>query len=131
MTLSFLRENQFGSWQDKPAKVPGPKQRAGKLPKVKFFVLLAANLMLWLCVSGFYLEVSPASVKESVHEFSRRRGLVVTGVVCNAKMQSAIISDEIHNIGDNVKGYTIVNINKQGVEFKKGQKKIFKKIASL
>ena len=66
-----------------------------------------------------------------MHEFSRRRGLVVTGVVCNAKMQAAIISDEIHKVGDTIKGYTIVDINKGGVEFKKGKKKIFKEVASL
>ena len=131
MALNFLRENPLASLQDRPVEAPARKQSVHKIPKLKFFLLLAAKLTLWICVSGFYLEINPASIRESMHEFNRRRGLVVTGVVCNSKMQSAIISDEICNIGDTVKGYTIVNINKQGVEFKKGKKKIFKEIAPL
>ena len=131
MALNCLRENPLGSLLDRPVTASAHKQPVHKISKVKFFLLLAANFTLWICVSGFYLEINPASIRESMHEFARRRGLVVTGVVCNSKMQSAIISDEIYSIGDTVKGYIVVDINKQGVEFKKGKKKIFKQVASL
>lgn len=131
MSLNYLKENSVGALLDKSAGLSQAKSPAKKFSKKKFFILLAANLTLWLFVSGFYLDISPASIRESIREFARRRGLVVTGVVCNSKMQAAIISDEIHNVGDTIKGYTIVAIYKQGVEFKKGKKKIFKEVASL
>ena len=131
MALNFLRENPLGSLVDRPVTAPAQKQPVHKISKVNFFLLLVANLTLWIYVSGFYLEINPTSTRESMQEFAKRRGLMVTGIVCNSKMQAAIISDEIYNIGDTVKGYTVVDINKQGVEFKKGKKKIFKQVASL
>ena len=127
MALNYLRERTFDFNHETSAVSSCKKPRSKK----KFFVLLAMNLTLWLSVSGFYLEISPASIRESWHDFSKRRGLIVSGVVCNSKMQAAIISDEIYEIGDMVKGYKITNINKEGVELKKGRKQVFKKVTSL
>ncbi|MBL7216011.1 MAG: hypothetical protein ISS71_10070 [Phycisphaerae bacterium] len=130
MSLNYFKEYSLGSVSEKVTP-QGHNNLHPKMSKPKFFVLLTSNVLLWLFVSGFYLEINPASMRESIHEFSKRRGLVVTGVVCNSKMQAAIISDEIYSIGDSVKGYTITNINREGVELKKGKKKVFKKITSL
>ena len=48
------------------------------------------------------------------------RGCAMNSLICTRIM-----------VGDEVKGYTIVEINNEGVEFKKGEKKIFRKISSL
>ncbi len=127
MTLKYLREYSLGS----QSSTSNSAKRKKPLSKKKFFILLAINLALWLCVSGFYLEINPGSIKESWHEFSKRKGLLVTGVVCNSKMQAAIISEEVYKVGDTVKGYTVIEINKEGVEFKKGKKQVFKKVTSV
>ncbi|MBC8378789.1 MAG: hypothetical protein H8E62_06410 [Planctomycetes bacterium] len=127
MALNYLKEGTF----DFDHETPTASFRKKPLSKKKFLVLLVMNLTLWLSVSGFYLEISPASMKESLHEFSKRRGVVVSGVVCNSKMQAAIISDEIYEVGDMVKGYRIINIKNDGVELKKGRKQVFKKVVSL
>ncbi len=127
MALKYLKERPFDSCIETSAAT----SRKKPFSKKKFLVLFGVNLALWLTVSGFYLEISPSSVRESFHEFSKRRGLVVSGVVCNSKMQAAIISDNVYEIGDEVKGYTIIDINKDGVEFKKGKKQVSKKVTSL
>lgn len=131
MALNFHKEDPLLSLLETTARGPHKKPGTNKLSRPKFFILLTCNLLLWLFVSGFYLNVTPSTIRESFRECSKRRGLVVTGVVCNKKMQAAIISDKIYEVGDEVKGYTIIEINKEGVEFKKGEKKIFKKISSL
>ena len=131
MALNFYKEDSLISLMETAAQRPHKKTGANKLSKPKFFILLTCNLLLWLFVSGFYLNVTPATIRESFREYSKRRGLVVTGVVCNKEMQAAIISDKIYEVGDEVKGYTIVEINKEGVEFRKGERKIFRKISSL
>ena len=89
------------------------------------------NLMIWLCVSGFYTGTSLASVSESVQDLFRGRELVITGVVCNSKMQAAIISDEICKVGDTVQGYTVIAISKYCVELKKGEKLVSKRMVLL
>lgn len=131
MALDFIRDNPLSMLLETADSGSKKKTTVRKLSKKKFFVLMVLNLAVWLSVLSYYLEFGPATVKESMREFSRRRGLNVTGVVCNSKMQAAIISDEICNVGDTIKGFTITRINRDGVEFKKGRKTFFKEVASF
>ena len=130
MALNYLKEQPLGSLSDKAGRSSRRKSRPKKMSKPKFFILLVSNLMLWLFVSGSYLNITPDSISRSLKEYTKPRGLVVTGVIYNSKMQAAIISDQIYYVGDAVKGFTITEINPDGVEFKKGEKKLFKEVTS-
>jgi len=128
MSLSFLRENPLSDTLVKPDRKTKSPPR--KISKKKFCLLLAGNLIVWLCVSGFYLDITPATIKHTMRQVSKQRSIIVNGIVCNSKMQAAIIADDVYEVGDTIKGYTIVNISRHGVEFVKGEKRFVKQVTS-
>lgn len=132
MTLNYLKEDSLSSRLE-TVTAPVHQKSRRKFSKLKFFTLLVLNLFVWVFIGSFYLdcEITPTTIKQTFREYTKGRGLVVTGVVCNSKMQAAIISNEIYYVGDAVKGFTITAITQNGVEFRRGQKKLFKKVTSL
>ena len=97
MALRLFKRKSAGEHLSEILRFTVTQETASKkMSKPKFFVLFGLQpSVVVVCVrilSGY----TPASIKQSFREYAKRRGLVVTGVVCNSKMQAAIISDEIY-----------------------------------
>ena len=73
----------------------------------------------------------PSQDKANVWRLFKETGLVITGV-CNSRMQAAIIADDVYYyVGDAAKGFTITEINKNGVELRRGPGKMFKMVSPM
>lgn len=131
MGLDYLKKETRNSSEVTTAAQRRKKTRVNRISKPKFFTLLTANLLLWLFVSGACPDITLSSIGQSFRTCLKKRNLAVTGVICDSKTQSAIIADEIYNVGDTVRGFTITAIDQNGVEFKKDGKMIYKEVTSL
>ncbi len=131
MVLAYQKEHILACDAVSACRSADGKTRPEKLSKPKIAALVVLNMAVWAIALGFYLEITPVSIQKSVSAYMKRRNLVVSGVVCNSKVQAAIIADSIYGVGDTVRGFTIIEITPQGVELFKDGQTTFKQVAPL
>ena len=134
MALDYLRQNPLADVCGDPpeaVKVRSVKKKKStvrkKLPKGKFTMLLGGNLIVWMVflVSVFDLKVFSMP---SLSMPKMPQKLAVSGIVYNKEEPTVIISSQVYGIGDEVDGYTIVEITPNHVEFQNGDETLIRQV---
>lgn len=138
MSLEFLRQNPVNDFCDSPVPSAQPQpstqlqpsthqQPAKKFSKSKFSLLLGSNLIVWVIFIVSLLNLKGFSMNE-IPIPNLPCQLTVSGIIYHENSPSVIISKQVYGLGDVVDGYTIVNITRTEVEFRKGDHTIVRQV---
>lgn len=105
---------------DEAAQPAGPavrqEERASRPnKKVKCLLLLAANLAIWIVVYNIWAGEAQIPLWGFL---TTNRGMV-TGIMYNQENPCAIVYGEVVHEGDTIRGYKVVEIRREEVEFEK------------
>jgi hypothetical protein len=119
MVLKYMTTNT-GLAEDKAAQPAGPtvqqEERASHpYKKVKCLLLLAANLAIWIVVYNVWA----GEARIPIWEFLTANRGMVTGIMYNQENPCAIVYGEVVHEGDTIRGYKVVEIRREEVEFEK------------
>ena len=126
MALEYLRQNPLNEYMD---EAPAGKQHRPKkkISKKKFSALLFGNLAVWVVFLISILDINVLSM-DAVSMPHITANLDIKGIVYCETSPSVIISKDVYSVGDEVDGYTITNITRTEVEFKKGDKIVIRQV---
>ncbi|KPJ65869.1 MAG: hypothetical protein AMJ43_09725 [Coxiella sp. DG_40] len=108
-------------------KVDGMQPKRKPLPlkkKIKFWLLLVANLIIYSLVLAFWIDEGKNHILELL---TANRGMV-SGIIYNADEPCAIVYGEVAHEGDMINGYKVVKIYKDKVELEKDGKSLVKAV---
>jgi hypothetical protein len=119
MVLKYMMVNT-GLAEDEAARpaAPAVEQAAsasGPSKKVKFLLLLVVNVVVWIVVYNIWAGEAQIPLWEFL---TTNRGMV-TGIMYNQENPCAIVQGEVVHEGDTVRGYKVVKIRREEVEFEK------------
>lgn len=117
MALDYLRQSAVNDLDYTVAKPKAVKSKRSfwKIKKSRFFMLFGSNLIVWAVFATVFFDVNVFSM-DIAHLPNK---LQVTGIVYNENMPTAIISNQVYEIGEVVDGYTITDISRTEVQFEK------------
>ncbi len=128
MVLKYMTLST-GLAEDEAARPTGPavrqEERASRPnKKVKFLLLLAVNVVVWIVVYNIWAGEAQIPLWEFL---TANRGMV-TGIMYNQENPCAIVYGEVVHEGDTIRGYKVVEIRREEVEFEKDGETLAKRV---
>ncbi|MHC4159403.1 MAG: hypothetical protein ACYSSO_10040 [Planctomycetota bacterium] len=128
MVLKYMMTNTSLA-EDKAAQPAGPaaqQEECVSCPhkKVKCLLLLAANLVIWIVVYSVWA----GEARIPIWEFLTANRGMVTGIMYNQENPCAIVYGEVVHEGDTIRGYKVVEIHREEVEFEKDGESLTKRV---
>jgi hypothetical protein len=128
MVLKYMTVNTSLA-EDKGAQPAGPAAQQEECvlrphKKVKCLLLLAANLVIWVVVYSVWA----GEARIPIWEFLTANRGMVTGIMYNQENPCAIVYGEVVHEGDTIRGYKVVEIRREEVEFEKDGEGLTKRV---
>jgi len=98
--------------------ISSPKKR------LRFWILMAANVIIWVLVYNLWAVEENSQIWELITINKE----IVTGIMYNAENPCAIVRGVVVHEGDMVDGYRVVKIHRHKVELKKNGKFLTKRV---
>jgi len=115
---------KYESTRSKKKVVPPEKGISSPKKRLRFWILMAANVIVWVLVYNLWAGEENSQVWELI---MTNKG-TVTGIMYNAEKPCAIVRGEIVYEGDTVDGYRVVKIHSHEVELEKDGKFLTKRV---
>jgi hypothetical protein len=128
MVLKYMTTNTSLA-EDKAAQPAGSavqQEECASRPHktVKCLLLLAANLVIWIVVYNVWA----GEARIPIWEFLTANRGMVTGIMYNQENPCAIVYGEVVHEGDTIRGYKVVEIRREEVEFEKDGETLAKRV---
>lgn len=91
---------------------------------VKCLLLLAANLVIWIVVYNVWA----GEARIPIWEFLTANRGMVTGIMYNQENPCAIVYGEVVHEGDTIRGYKVVEIRREEIEFEKDGENLIEQV---
>ncbi len=126
MVLKYMTLNTGLAAEEDARPAVRQEERASRPnKKAKCLLLLAANVVIWIVVYNIWageVQIPP------VWEFLTANRGMVTGIMYNQENPCAIVYGEVVHEGDTIRGYKVVEIHREEVEFKKDGETFAKRV---
>ncbi len=117
---------KYEAARSKKKVVPPEKGISSPKKRLRFWILMAANVIVWVLVYNLYLWA--VEENSQIWELITTDKGMVTGTMYNAEKPCAIVRGEIAYEGDTVDGYRVVKIRRREVELEKNGKFLTKRV---